>query len=81
MAVPAHDSRDLEFAQKFKLPIELVDPPMDGGERPRALLAQKRGVEELAVAMDDVEAFEPLAERLHLHGFQHLGDRRRNPSV
>lgn len=24
MAVPAHDSRDLEFAQKFKLPIEVV---------------------------------------------------------
>ena len=24
MAVPAHDSRDLEFAEKFKLPIEVV---------------------------------------------------------
>ena len=32
MAVPAHDSRDLEFAQKFKLPIELVVQASGGGE-------------------------------------------------
>ena len=32
MAVPAHDSRDLEFAQKFKLPIEVVVQAPGGGE-------------------------------------------------
>ena len=32
MAVPAHDSRDLEFAQKFKLPIEVVVQASGGGE-------------------------------------------------
>ena len=32
MAVPAHDSRDLEFALKFKLPIEVVVQAPGGGE-------------------------------------------------
>ena len=32
MAVPAHDSRDLEFAQKFKLPIEVVVQAPGSGE-------------------------------------------------
>ena len=32
MAVPAHDTRDLEFAQKFKLPIEVVVQSPEGGE-------------------------------------------------
>ncbi|MFQ3167851.1 MAG: leucyl-tRNA synthetase [Limisphaerales bacterium] len=32
MAVPAHDSRDLEFAQKFKLPIEIVVQAPEGKE-------------------------------------------------
>ncbi len=32
MAVPAHDARDLEFAKKFKLPIELVVQAPDGKE-------------------------------------------------
>ena len=32
MSVPAHDSRDLEFAQKFKLPIEVVVQAPGGGE-------------------------------------------------
>jgi leucyl-tRNA synthetase len=28
MAVPGHDTRDLEFAEKFKLPIvQVVEPP------------------------------------------------------
>ena len=30
MAVPAHDSRDLEFAEKFELPIEVVVQSPDG---------------------------------------------------
>ena len=29
MAVPAHDERDFEFAQKFKLPIRAVVQPTD----------------------------------------------------
>ena len=32
MAVPAHDSRDLEFAQKFKLPINVVVEAPEGEE-------------------------------------------------
>ena len=32
MAVPAHDSRDLEFAEKFKLPVEVVVQAPEGGE-------------------------------------------------
>jgi leucyl-tRNA synthetase len=32
MSVPAHDSRDLEFAQKFKLPVEIVVQAPGGGE-------------------------------------------------
>lgn len=32
MAVPAHDSRDLEFAQKFNLPIIHVVQPPDGSD-------------------------------------------------
>ena len=32
MAVPAHDSRDLEFAQKFKLPINVVVQAPEGEE-------------------------------------------------
>ncbi|MCL4539757.1 MAG: leucine--tRNA ligase [Bacteroidetes bacterium] len=30
MAVPAHDERDFEFAQKYKLPIRIVVNPTDG---------------------------------------------------
>lgn len=32
MAVPAHDSRDFEFAVTFKLPMRLVVSPGDGKE-------------------------------------------------
>jgi len=32
MAVPAHDARDFEFAQKFELPIKWVVEPSDGSE-------------------------------------------------
>jgi leucyl-tRNA synthetase len=32
MAVPAHDSRDMDFAQKFKLPIEVVVQAPGAGE-------------------------------------------------
>ena len=32
MAVPAHDTRDLEFAEKFKLPVEVVVQAPEGEE-------------------------------------------------
>lgn len=32
MAVPAHDERDFEFAQKYNLPVKQVIAPMDGSE-------------------------------------------------
>lgn len=32
MAVPAHDERDFEFAQKYNLPIKQVIVPLDGSE-------------------------------------------------
>jgi leucyl-tRNA synthetase len=42
MAVPAHDTRDFEFAQKFALPIIAVVDPGEGAEAPREeLLAGK----------------------------------------
>ena len=30
MAVPAHDQRDFEFAQKYRLPVKVVVRPVDG---------------------------------------------------
>ncbi|MGY4765790.1 leucine--tRNA ligase [Kribbella sp. CWNU-51] len=36
MAVPAHDQRDLEFAQKFHLPVvKVIEPPAEWNERHR----------------------------------------------
>ena len=35
MAVPAHDQRDFEFAQAFRLPIVQVIAPRDGCPFPR----------------------------------------------
>ncbi len=32
MAVPAHDQRDLEFCQKYKLPVRVVVQPLEGDE-------------------------------------------------
>ena len=32
MAVPAHDQRDLEFCQKYKLPVRVVVQPLEGEE-------------------------------------------------
>jgi leucyl-tRNA synthetase len=37
MAVPAHDSRDLEFCRKYKLPVRVVIQPLEGEE----LIAEK----------------------------------------
>jgi leucyl-tRNA synthetase len=34
MAVPAHDERDFEFAQRYGLPVVRVVEPADGGEEP-----------------------------------------------
>ena len=45
MAVPAHDERDFEFAQKFKIPIEaVVDPGADSKETPREEVLAGRAV-------------------------------------
>ncbi len=41
MAVPAHDDRDFEFAQTFKLPvIAVVDPPAEHPQREQILAGQ-----------------------------------------
>ena len=36
MAVPAHDQRDFEFAQKYDLPIKVVVPPPGESKTPKA---------------------------------------------
>jgi leucyl-tRNA synthetase len=45
MAVPAHDQRDFEFAQKYELPIKVVIQPPDAAAAPRA--------EDLAAALEE----------------------------
>jgi len=37
MAVPAHDQRDLEFCQKYKLPVRVVVQPLEGELAPDAM--------------------------------------------
>jgi leucyl-tRNA synthetase len=39
MAVPAHDQRDFEFAQKYRLPVKVVVRPVDGTVLPKKLEA------------------------------------------
>ncbi len=43
MAVPAHDERDLAFARRYDLPVELVIAPAEGGEAEPPFLERGEG--------------------------------------
>jgi leucyl-tRNA synthetase len=50
MAVPAHDSRDYEFAKKYKLPIKIVIKPVDNKK-----LEQNTAFEDMGVLINSRE--------------------------
>lgn len=72
MAVPAHDQRDYEFAQKYHLPLKLVIAPLDGSE----LDLSKAAYTEHGVAINSAEfngldfeqAFNGIADKLEAMG-------------
>ena len=75
MAVPAHDQRDFEFAQKYGLPIKQVIAPSDGEavDLGQAAFTEK-GVLVNSGAFDGLgfaEAVEAIAAHLEAHGQGH----------
>ncbi|ERF79358.1 leucine--tRNA ligase [Gallibacterium anatis] len=72
MAVPAHDQRDYEFAQKYHLPLKPVIAPLDGSE----LDLSKAAYTEHGVAINSTEfngldfehAFNGIADKLEAMG-------------
>jgi leucyl-tRNA synthetase len=74
MAVPAHDQRDFEFAQKYSLPIRVVIVP-EGQPEPRG--PQERASEEFGVlvnsgpfsGLESAEAMAKMAELAESGGF------------
>lgn len=72
MAVPAHDQRDYEFAQKYHLPLKPVIAPLDGSE----LDLSKAAYTEHGVAINSAEfngldfeqAFNGIADKLEVMG-------------
>ncbi|KGQ26221.1 leucine--tRNA ligase [Gallibacterium anatis CCM5995] len=72
MAVPAHDQRDYEFAQKYHLPLKPVIAPLDGSE----LDLSKAAYTEHGVAINSAEfngldfeqAFNGIADKLEAMG-------------
>ncbi len=74
MAVPAHDERDFDFAQKFDLPIrEVISPPFTGGQGG----AEERDDELDAAFVDDGIMFNsPGFDGLTTHeGIHRVGER------
>ncbi|MFC0322593.1 leucine--tRNA ligase [Gallibacterium melopsittaci] len=72
MAVPAHDQRDYEFAQKYQLPLKPVIKPLDGSE----LDLSKAAYTEHGIAINSAEfdgldfeqAFNGIADKLEAMG-------------
>lgn len=52
MAVPAHDERDFEFAQKYKLPIKKAVVPKELQSIPRSALDVAAGAKDLRIEAD-----------------------------
>lgn len=73
--------RKVGEALKEKRPVELVDPPMDGGQAAPAVLTQESRMREFAVAVDDVELVEPQAQGFQLQGVQGGRDPGSHPPV
>lgn len=86
MAVPAHDQRDFEFAQKYNLPIKQVIKPKDGAwDFAKAAFTEYGGLIESAefTNLGSQEAFDAIAKQLESigHGTRRINYRLRDWSV
>jgi len=69
MAVPAHDTRDLEFAQKFNLPIKVVVQPTEKGVDPIGFVGDGISVNSgLITGLPTPEAKKKIVEWLEQQG-------------
>lgn len=78
MAVPAHDQRDWEFAQKYSLPIKVVITPEDFNGDEATLVAEKAFTDPGRLVnsgdfngLSSAAAFDAIAERLTQKGRGH----------
>ena len=74
MAVPAHDQRDFEFAERYALPIKVVvaPPEWDGGELKEAYLGEGTQVNSGQFdGLPSSEGMERIADHVEANGWGH----------